>query len=116
MSLLCWNRQKAFGSNCNFPLCVGQRGKQGPDQKRLCSYGVALECYVNELLLKDFELCVGKCLKRYRYTLNGLPLWLSGKEHACQHRRPGFYPWVRKIPWSRKWQPTPALLPGKSHE
>ena len=84
MSLLCWNRQKAFGSNCNFPLCVGQRGKQGPDQKRLCSYGVALECYVNELLLKDFELCVGKCLKRYRYTLNGLPLWLSGKESACQ--------------------------------
>ena len=24
-------------------------------------------------------------------------------------------PWVRKIPWRRKWQPTPGLLPGKSH-
>ena len=24
-------------------------------------------------------------------------------------------PWVRKIPWKRKWQPTPLLLPGKSH-
>ena len=23
--------------------------------------------------------------------------------------------WVRKIPWSRKWQPTPVFLPGKSH-
>ena len=23
--------------------------------------------------------------------------------------------WVRKIPWRRKWQSTPALLPGKSH-
>ena len=22
-------------------------------------------------------------------------------------------PWVRKIPWRRKWQPTPVLLPGK---
>ena len=22
--------------------------------------------------------------------------------------------WVRKIPWRRKWQPTPAFLPGKS--
>ena len=22
---------------------------------------------------------------------------------------------VRKIPWSRKWQPTPVFLPGKSH-
>ena len=24
-------------------------------------------------------------------------------------------PWVGKIPWRRKWQPTPALLPEKSH-
>ena len=23
--------------------------------------------------------------------------------------------WVEKIPWRRKWQPTPILLPGKSH-
>ena len=23
--------------------------------------------------------------------------------------------WVRKILWSRKWQPTPIFLPGKSH-
>ena len=23
--------------------------------------------------------------------------------------------WVRKIPWRRKWQPIPVLLPGKSH-
>ena len=26
-----------------------------------------------------------------------------------------FSPWVRKTPWSWKWQPTPVLLPGKSH-
>ena len=25
---------------------------------------------------------------------------------------PGFDPWVRKIPWRRKWQPTPVFLPG----
>ena len=24
-------------------------------------------------------------------------------------------PWVGKIPWSRKWQPTPVFLPGKFH-
>ena len=29
--------------------------------------------------------------------------------------RPGFNPWVGKIPWRRKWQSTPVLLPGKSH-
>ena len=26
-----------------------------------------------------------------------------------------FCPWVWKIPWRRKWQPTPVLLPRKSH-
>ena len=25
--------------------------------------------------------------------------------------RPGFDPWVRKIPWRMKWQPTPVLFP-----
>ena len=25
-------------------------------------------------------------------------------------------PWVGKIPWNRKWQPIPVLLPGKSHD
>ena len=47
-----------------------------------------------------------------------LPRWLSGKESACpcrSHRRCGFDPWVRKIPWRRKWQPTPVFLPGESH-
>ena len=29
--------------------------------------------------------------------------------------RPQFDSWVAKIPWRRKWHPTPALLPGKSH-
>ena len=23
--------------------------------------------------------------------------------------------WVRKIPWRRKWQPTPVILPGEFH-
>ena len=26
--------------------------------------------------------------------------------------RLGFNSWVKKIPWSRKWQPTPVFLPG----
>ena len=30
-------------------------------------------------------------------------------------RRPGFDPWVKKIPWSREWLPTPVFLPGKFH-
>ena len=30
-------------------------------------------------------------------------------------RRQGFDPLVGKIPWRRKWQPTPVFLPGKFH-
>ena len=46
-----------------------------------------------------------------------LPCCLSGisKESTCQCRRQGFDSWVGKIPWRRKWQPTPVFLPGKSH-
>ena len=28
-------------------------------------------------------------------------------------RRLGFHPWVRKIPWGKKWQPTPVFSPGE---
>ena len=46
-------------------------------------------------------------------TFVGLPWCLSGKESAYQYRSCTFDSWVRKIPWRRKWQPTPVLLPGK---
>ena len=45
----------------------------------------------------------------------GFPDGASGKEPAYQCRRHGFDPWVRKIPWRRKWQPTPVFLPGEFH-
>ena len=36
-------------------------------------------------------------------------------DNSCpmQCRRPGFDPWVRKIPWRKEWLPTPKLLPGE---
>ena len=40
------------------------------------------------------------------------------KESSCQWKRckrHPFDPWVGKIPWRKKWQPTPVFLPGKSH-
>ena len=48
----------------------------------------------------------------------GFPGGTSGKEPACQcrrHKRCGFDPLVKKIPWRRAWQPTPVFLSGKSH-
>ena len=32
-----------------------------------------------------------------------------------RHRRWWFDSWIWKIPWRRKWQPTPGFLPGESH-
>ena len=56
-------------------------------------------------------------LSAYSY-LGASHLGASGKEPMCQcrrHKRLGFAPWVGKIPWRRKWQPTPVFLPGESH-
>ena len=52
------------------------------------------------------------------FFLRGFPGGASGKEPTCQcrrHKRPGFDPWLGKIPWSRKWQTHPVFLPGESH-
>ena len=45
-------------------------------------------------------------------------MWSIAKELTCQYRkrkRHRFDPWVRKMLWSRKWQPTPVFLAGESH-
>ena len=54
----------------------------------------------------------------YALIVYRLSRWHSGKESTCpckRHKRRRFNPWVRKIPWRRKQQPSLELLPGKSH-
>ena len=72
--------------------------------------------------IKNFQMVTAEC-----YTKHGtLPScgslhcgglsWSLRRYRIClQCRRPGFNPWVRKIPWRRQWQLTPAFSPGKSH-
>ena len=53
------------------------------------------------------------------YATVDFPGSTSDKESGCQCRRckrHRFDPWVGKIPWKRKWQPTPVFLPGKFRE
>ena len=48
----------------------------------------------------------------------GFPGSSVGKESFSQCRRPKrceFSPWVGKIPWRKKWQPTPVSLHRRSH-
>ena len=61
----------------------------------------------SSLLLSNLNYSRGKVWELSR--------WFSGKESACQCRRHRFGPWVEKIPWRRKWPPTPVFLLGESH-
>ena len=45
----------------------------------------------------------------------GLPRWLSSKESVNAGDTRGFYLWVRKVPWRRKWQPAPVFFLGESN-
>ena len=40
----------------------------------------------------------------------GLPLWLKWWRVGLQSRRPGFDPWVGKIPWRREWLTHSSIL------
>ena len=68
-------------------------------------------CYIlHEIILHSSSVNIQQNSVHYS------PRWLSGKESACRCRRckrRRFSPWVQKIPWKRKWQPTPVFFPGK---
>ena len=52
-------------------------------------------------------------IRSKRYFNGAFPMALCLQ--CRRHRTLGFDPWVGKIPWRRKWQPTPVFLPGESH-
>ena len=57
--------------------------------------------------------CVPSLLFTWGQTMTSL---VAQTVKLClQCGRPRFDPWFGKILWRRKWQPTPVLLPGKSH-
>ena len=89
--------------------CVNSQHRTGPDPNAQRRFpGVVLE--------DDSRACLtpspswrASCPPGHRccQVEIGLPGWPSGKNSACQcrnSRRCGFNPWVRKIPWRRKWQ------------
>ena len=49
----------------------------------------------------------------YMVFIYGLPWWLRWERIGLQCGRPGFNPWLGKIPWRRAWQPTPVFSPGE---
>ena len=55
----------------------------------------------------------------FEFGIKRSPGGTSSKELACQcrgHKRHGFDPWVREIPWRKTRQPTPVFLPRESSQ
>ena len=68
-------------------------------------------CSLAHLGVWQWPISLNKTMGEVRYHI---PKWLSGKESVCvsrRHRRCGFDPWARKMPWRRACQPTLVFLP-----
>ena len=131
--------RKASGSRgMRLPVLLGRKllvfFKWGTLQQRIDKICLSLHAQYHQehslsfffLSLLKYNLCTVKCVLCRCSVLcvltntqsSGLSEWLGGKESTCQcqrRRRLWFDPWVQKIPWSRKWQPVPVFLAGKSH-
>ena len=75
-------------------------------------------CVFHKLIARKLLFQMLEISWRVRVT-RSFPGGLVVKESTCRrgrHRQHGFNPWVRNIPWGRKWQLTSVFLTGKSHE
>ena len=128
-----WDENQAWEGNCQLPwTCSRQSTKAAPVQMRheeskSCSRVTAeldlrrkrAANFAGHLVPPAREAEEPRKLQLFMdiaipSTWQDFPGGTNGKASACNGRRPGLNPWVRKIPWRRKWQPTPVFLPGKS--
>ena len=69
----------------------------------------------DNFFLKHILGCTQQNLKaKSHWSLHSWSSGLPPKFENKQCRRHRFDSWVGKIPWRRKWQPTPGFLPGES--
>ena len=59
-------------------------------------------------------ICILESLYTYIWASQVVPVVKNPPANAGRHKGNGFDPWVGKIPWRRKWQPTPVFLLGES--
>ena len=109
----CGNRRS--GNRCKRESCISH---QEPPVFHLPSGSWK----VNSPVCQPGEISDLPSPPQYKWSPGSVHQWFpggaGGKEPACQCRRQkrsGFHPWVGKIPWRRKWPPTPVFLPGESH-
>ena len=86
----------------------GQSSSQFPRRVVLKNVLTIRQLHASLMLVRS---CLKSCMLGF---LGGA----SDKKPPCQCRRckrHGINSWIGKIPWSRKWQPTPVFLSGESH-
>ena len=75
--------------------------------------GGNLKSFSRNLVLKTNSVTLGSCIKYSSLLfIMGFPGGSEGSHLQCG--RPGFDPWVGKIPWRRAWQPTSVFWLGES--
>ena len=111
---------QAANSRCRFWTCQPPQSCQPISSLSLSIYicvcvcvfiystGVGCHC----LLHIDIQIYGFVNIYRYMY---GFPGGSVVKNTPANAGDSSLIPWVRKIPWRRKWQCTPVFLPGKSH-
>ena len=67
---------------------------------------------VNEVIWMGPNEMTGVLIKEIRTQTMGFPSGLMVRNPLAK-RRCRFNPWVSKMLWRRKWQPTPVFLPGE---
>ena len=107
-----------------FPLYPSSPGSSNASSKK---FSVKHDCSHHPLscVCKSMNVCM--CVHMHQvhthktafyYLSPSFPGGTVGKESACQCKRCKrleFNPWIRKIPWRRKWQSPPVFLPEESH-
>ena len=92
---------------CDLSSCSSKRMQKQNNRNPTTVY-----CYSSFL-----DILLNLLIKKWFLHSGDFPGASASKESTCQwrrHRKHRFHPWVRNIPWRRKWQPAPVFLPGKS--
>ena len=69
-------------------------------------------CYTDILAMIDL---LGRLAVLKTIPMSAWASQVVQRQGICQCKRRRFDPWLGKILWSRKWQPTLLFLPGKFH-
>ena len=104
-------------SLCSFmPAWFTWNIKHDFEGEQICHPKICLNIDIN-IILNYRHLKKKQTNQQVQEEWTSLVVWwkriLLPMQETC--RRQGFNPWIGKIPWNKKWQPTRIFLPAKSH-